>query len=361
MNNLNIIAAENELNRLAKEKGVRGAIIEHLTNIAADLPDGKMPNGYTVEQAADEILKTTSVYTEARDAQITKDDLHTMIGKHCESMTGEQAAEYLAGIHVFYNNLGKPVKDSETDTYQEQIVGQIRNMAEKGDDVSIAEHVDALLESIDPEKMPSIFGFIHEAEESKSEGAAVAADAAFVGVQLNRHFDAQQHAIHAAAEYGEAVKGKIEGVSTDVNPGMVAATSAAAADAANVAMDAKAGKITPEAAEEKLNMIERAFMAALAGLWAGLYFAVGVYGSKMIMLLLTGAGIPAVLAGIIGLVCILVSADSMFKEFENAYSIFTSVYVWLREHTRPFRKKVGDHLRSAFQTGRNFIKNLGKA
>lgn len=356
MNNVNMIAAVDQITHNAKETNTHDAIAQYLTGIAANLPSGKMPNGYTAEQAANEIVNTCITYTEARDAQISKDELHTMIGKHCEHMTSEQAAEYLAGLHVFYTNLG-----NAGSLTQEQLAEQIKNVAQHNQDVPVCDHIEMLIDTLEPDKLPSIFGFVHQIEVDKIENQDTTADAAFVASRLNRHSDAQQSAIYAAVQYGEAVQGKMEGVPSEINPGMMAAEACMAADTAKVAADAQAGKITEEEAEEQLNLIERAFMATLAGLWAAIYMAAGLYTAEWLAALMLSAGLASGFALFMGLLVIAVFADDVVDETMLAYENATGIYIWLKKRTRPFRTKIGGYVKNAFQTSKEFITNLGKA
>lgn len=356
MKNVNMIAAVDQITHNAKETSSRSAIVQYLTGIATNLPGGKMPNGYTAEQAADEIMSTCITYTEARNAQITKDELHAMIGKHCENMTSEQAVEYLAGLHVFYNNLG----NAESLT-QEQLAEQIKQIAQLNQDTSVCDYIESLVDTLEPDKLPSVFGFVHQIEVDKNENQDTTADAAFVANRLDRHFDAQQSAIYAAVQYGEAVQGKLEGVAAETNPGMMAAEVCVAADTAKVAADAQAGKITEEEAQEQLNLIERAFMATLAGLWAAIYMAAGLYTAEWLAALMLSVGIPSGVAIFMGLLIIAVFADDVVDETKLAYKNATGIYIWLKKRTRPFRTKVTGYVKSAFQAGKEFIANLGKA
>lgn len=352
MKNVNMNAAVDMIRENAKNVGIREATTQYLAQIAENLPDGKLPNGYTAEQAADEILSTCVTYTDARDAKITKDDLHEMIAKHCRDMTSEQAAEYLAGIHFFYNNLGKPPLDSS-----EQIASEIRRMARTGYDGSLEEHIDHLLDSLDPLTMPSVFGFVHQLDENKAE----VADGTFVSVRLMLHLDAQENALYATAYYGEVVQGNVEDMPPETNPGVVAAGTCAAADAAKVSQDALSGVITAEEAEEQLNLIERAFMAALAGLWGAAYMALGLIGAATIFEALLSVGVPYTVAWLVGFFIVALFGDDLVDQVKLAHRNVTAGYLWLKKHTRPFRTKVGSYISNAVQAGRNYFNNPARA
>lgn len=355
MKNVNMNTVAETIAENAKNVGTREALVQYLSQIAANLPDNKFPNGYTPQQAGDEIWNTTVTYTGAYNAKITKDELREMIAQQCQYMTSEQAAEYLAGIHVFYNNLGNPAAKSE------QLAEEIRSMAAAGDGVSVEEHIEELVDRLDPQTMPSVFGFVHQVEENMNENGETAVDATLVSDRLSQHLDTEQRAIYAAVEYGEVVQGNVQNVDPGINPSMVAAGTCAAADAAKIAMDEQSGAITVEEAGEQLNLVERAFMAALAGLWGAAYMAIGVVGADTIAVLLQGIGVPYVVTFWIAMLLVLMFAEDLEDEVKLAYSNVTAAYCWLKKRTRPFRTKVGGYVNSAVRSARNYFGNPARA
>lgn len=352
-NNMN--ATVEMITENAQNMGTREALAEYLGQIAANLPDGKLPNGYTADQAADEILNTAVTYTEARDAEISKDDLAEMIAKHCQYMTSAQAAEYLAGIHVFYNHLDRPVDD------QTQLAEEIRRMAENTNGASLEEHIDEMLEGLDPQKLPSIFGFVHQVEVNMDENGVTAVDAALVSDRLNKHLDAQQNAIQAAVAYGEVAQGNVEGMAPETNPGMITAGTCAAADAALVAMDEQSGKITAEEAGEQLNRIERAFMVALAGLWGAAYMALGVIGALGIFEFLLGIGVNYTVAWLVAFCVVVLFAGELEEQVSAAHKKVTSVYCRLKKRIRSSRNKISGGSNGSIQDVVSYQSNRSKA
>ncbi len=312
----NVTVIENKLAAETQKDGLKNAIVAHLDEIAAQQYDGKLPNGMSVECAAESIIKTAEGYINARDAQqaagieFTADEVRSKIAENLKNMTMEQAVAYLSHLKLIYRHF---VADSDNEVTEESLKNEYEQILAKAEGKSLPEQVDELVDTLDVERASWFMNAVNDdlVQQESIEGTVEK-------IQAERA-TFETAAIRGAAIYGEAVNGNIEDMSPMVDPGTVTAEAAAYTDAAFVAAQVENGEITEEEGEKQLGWIGKALAIAMAVAWVALLmyggYELALIAGRYALKFGANTKVASVVAGVVLFMC----NYTALGEFEKQY------------------------------------------
>lgn len=255
----------------ADKLGLRTAIVNYLTETADNCPGQNLPNGLSAEAAADAIIKTSRIYSEARDAQLSTEQMRSMIAENISDMTGEQAVQYLSGLHVLLGSIGKERNEALTpEMTEEQLAQQLNEKETMQPGMSIEEKVDELIDTMPRPDLDLLSDFVADQECQE----AIHGDAQTEEQKTLEKLTWEENAIRVAVVYSEAAQGKIKNIDGNIDPGMLAATTGAYTDSVRIKQQLQKGEITEQEAQTRLSDVESALAVGLAAA-LGIALAVG--------------------------------------------------------------------------------------
>lgn len=334
----NIVHVEARLAAETQKKGLKDTITAYLNDIAAQRPDGKLPNGMSVECAAESIIRTAEGYVNTRYAQqatgtaLTADEVRGKIAENLKDMTMEQAVAYLSHLQLVYKHFAP---DALTGVTAEDLKMEYEQILGNAEGKSLQQQVDELVEALDVEQTNR---FLNAVDDELVQQEAV--EGTIEKIQAE-YATCESAAIRGAAIYGEAVQGNIEGIAPSVDPGTVTAEAAAYTDAAAVATKLENDEITEEEAEKQLGWIGTALAVAMALAWMALL----IYGGYELAIIAGQFALKhgaektfaSVIAGIVFFVC----DYTALGEFEKQYPVMCHAVVKMK---KAWNKHIGSRL-----------------
>lgn len=314
----NIADIEAKLAAQTRQDGLKNAIGTYLDEIAAQRPDGRLPNGMCAEEAAESILRTAESYIYARDtqqaagAELTAKEVRAGIAENLKTMTMEQAVAYLSQLKLVYRHFAV---DSDNDLTEDDLKAEYRQLLAEAEGKPLPEQVDELVDGLDVARTS---WFLNAVKDDLLQQEAI--EGTVERIQAERA-TLETVAIRGVAIYAEAVNGNIEGLSPEVDPGMVTAEVAAYTDAASVAAQVENGEITEEEGEKQLGWIGKALALAMAVAWAALLvyggFELAAIAYSHILVLNADVKVASLIADAVFLVCSYIAVGD-FGEYYTA-------------------------------------------
>lgn len=308
----NVADIEEKLAAQTRQNGLKRAIGAHLDQIAAQRPDGKLPNGMSAEGATESIIRTAESYISARDTQqaagteLTAEEVRASIAENLKTMTMEQAVAYLSHLKLVYRHFAV---DSDNDLTEEGLKAEYQQLLAEAEGKPLPEQVDALVDSLDVERAGWFLNAVNDdsMQQETIEGTVEKLQAERATLETA--------AIRGAAIYGEAVNGNLEDMSPEVDPGTVTAEAAAYTDAAAVAAQVENGEITEEEGEKQLGWIGKALALALAVAWAAFLFygglELGLTTYSYLLLVNADKKLASLIANVVILACSYIAMGNL--------------------------------------------------
>lgn len=341
----------------AKKCGLRTAIVNYLTEAAANCPNQQLPNGLSVEDAADAIIKTSQIYTKARDAKLSLEEMRQMIAENIVNMDGEQAISYLTGLHVLFGNIGK---ERNPDPTPEQDQAELPCEQDKWDvqesNMSVEEQVDELVATMPRPDLGLVGDFIAGQEFQEAVFGNTNADVQPGSRKTPEKLTWEQNAIHATVMYAEAAQGNISTVQPHIDPGILTVSTGAYTDTMRVKLQLLNNEITEQEAYSAMNDIESAMAVGLAAA-LGIALAVGAIAGGLAIgaflvsagLILDGAVFVANLIALIGVGFGIELYEQLEWRIQDAY------HKWKQKNWRRI-KKAKQTISQGMTTVRNAIR-----
>lgn len=243
--------------------GIRGAMINYLTERKNALPDGTTP-----ASAVDAILRTVDGFAVAKNEAKSVEDVKNALRDAVSGMETSQALRYLATLDCMFSVCDAQVNGDGKVPSADEIKEQIRAAVAGAGEADVATRIDALAEKVMGNSLKAYvyatgLNELKELAATPEDGdsgmsqetaerihAAICADVDKIDV----------YAATACACYGRILDGKVPGVPKEnIDAGIMTALVVAGMEKASILVRLARGEIDAELAKEMLDALWRTF------------------------------------------------------------------------------------------------------
>lgn len=245
---------EKTMIKTAKEIGIKQTITDYLyAHAKYEAENYLLPCGETVENAANEIIRATSLYFKSKLNGVSNDDIDRLITEKSATFEGFEKIQYLATIILAQNFYSDKYADKSESALRVEFNKIISRDADETDEVVINRlrsqiDIQKLRNRLDLTETGSLLDALKDSSITDSEKL----------ITIFESFPTpEEYAIKTAIIYSELTQNKIPNFENNIHPSLVSILVCSAIDNAIILFKENKGEITHEEAELSLNLIEK--------------------------------------------------------------------------------------------------------